>query len=153
MDNLDCLINCPCCSSDACYEKVEDGITTWLCMTCGFASCGISFDGSEYDQHIFNTTADLIRDLRQVHDNLSWYPSVINVSELGMVFPEWNKRAQDWYWAAVKAIEIPEEERSKYPDPNNIGQFHKYKMDTKSITHYGKYDFMDALETIGIFNK
>ena len=95
----------------------------------------------------------MIRDLRQVHDNLSWYPSVINVSELGMVFPEWNKRAQDWYWAAVKAIEIPEEERSKYPDPNNIGQFHKYKMDTKSITHYGKYDFMDALETIGIFNK
>ena len=150
MDNLDCLINCPCCSSDACYEKVEDGITTWLCMTCGFASCGISFDGSEYDQHIFNTTADLIRDLRQVHDNLSWYPSVINVSELGMVFPEWNKRAQDWYWAAVKAIKIPEADKEKHPIPGKPGQFMKYRMDMKNMKSFEERDYIEALSYIGI---
>lgn len=147
MDNLDCLINCPCCSSDACYEKVEDGITTWLCMTCGFASCGISFDGSEYDQHIFNTTADLIRDLRQVHDNLSWYPSVINVSELGMVFPEWNKRAQDWYWAAVKAIEIPENEKEKFSDVNEKAT---HKIDMSTLKEFDEKDFMEALSYIGL---
>ena len=31
----------------------------------------------------------------------------------GMVFPEWNKRSKDWYWAAVKAVSITEEEKEK----------------------------------------
>ena len=40
--NNDKLTNCPCCSSNACYESEfttqEGPINTWLCMTCGFTS-------------------------------------------------------------------------------------------------------------------
>ena len=69
-----------------------------------------------------------------------------------MVFPEWNKRVKDWYWAAVKAIPILEEEREKYPDPLNKGQYYKFKMDMKNIKRYNKLCFMDAAEEIGLFD-
>lgn len=34
-----------------------------------------------------------------------------------MVFPEWNKRSKDWYWAAVKAVPITDEEKKNSLTP------------------------------------
>ena len=108
-------------------------------------------DGSEFEKQNFESTAELIKDLKQVHDGFAWYPKVLNIQEKGMVFPEWNKRAKDWYWASVKAVPVTEEEKEKYPDPHNQGDFYKFKMDIKNIKHYDKMCFMDAAEEIGIF--
>jgi hypothetical protein len=108
-------------------------------------------DGSNFEKENYEHTAELIKDLKQVHDNLAWYPKVINLQENGMVFPEWNKRVKDWYWAAVKAIPVTEKEKEKYPDPNNPGEFYKFKTDIKNIKRYDKLCFMDAAEEIGMF--
>ena len=109
-------------------------------------------DGSDFEEENYEHTAELIKDLRQVHGDLAWYPKVINLHEKGMVFPEWNKRVQDWYWAAVKAIPVTEEEKEKYPDPNKPGEFYEFKMDIKAIKRYDKMAFMDAAEEIGLFD-
>jgi nitric oxide reductase activation protein len=108
-------------------------------------------DGSKYESDNYSETAQLVKDLRQVHNNLAWYPKIINLQENGMVFPEWNKRVKDWYWAAVKAVPVLEEEKEKYPDPNNPGEFYKFKTDVKNIKRYDKLCFMDAAEEIGMF--
>ena len=100
-----------------------------------------------WSKKIGNSNAKAIKS----HHNLAWYPKVINLPEKGMVFPEWNRRVKDWYWAAVKAIPITEEEKEKYPDPNNEGEFYKFKMDIKNIKRYDKMCFMDAAEEIGMF--
>ena len=146
------LIECPCCGSDACSKTTSlDGSDVYLCWTCGMTTNSLMEDGSDFEKENYDQTAEIIKDLKQVHNNLAWYPKVINLQENGMVFPEWNKRVKDWYWAAVKAVPIPEEEKEKYPDPNNQGEFYKFKMDIKNMKRYDKMCFMDAAEQIGMF--
>lgn len=147
------LINCPCCESDACSKNsTSDGIEIYLCWTCGMSTTSDLVNDSELEQQVFSSTAELIKDLKQVHNNLAWYPKVINLPEKGMIFPEWNKRVKDWYWTAVKAVPVTEEEQEKYPDPHNPGKFYKFKMDMKNTKHYNKICFMDAAEKIGLFD-
>jgi len=146
------LINCSCCNSNACSKNTTtDGAEIYLCWTCGMSTNSELIDGSEFEKQNFESTAELIKDLKQIHNNLAWYPKVINLPEKGMVFPEWNNRVKDWYWAAVKAIPVTEEEKEKYPDPLNPGEYYKFKMDTQNIKRYDKMCFMDAVEQIGIF--
>lgn len=150
---MDNLTICPCCGSDACYQSKVGEIDTWLCMTCGYASNSQMTEGGEFEQAVYESTAQLIKDLRQVHGNLAWYPTVINLQEKGMIFPEWNKRVKDWYWAAVRAVPVLKGEKEKYPDPHNPGEFYKFRMDMKNIRHYSKLEFMDAAEHIGMFDE
>jgi hypothetical protein len=150
MDNFEV---CPCCGSDACIStEASDGTLIRQCWTCGMTTSNLMEDGSDFEKQNYENTAEIIKDLKQVHNNLAWYPKVINLPQKGMVFPEWNKRLKDWYWAAVKAIPIAEGEEEKYPDPNNEGEFYKFKMDIANIKRYDKKGFMDAAEEIGIFD-
>ena len=151
---MDNLTKCPCCGSDACsISPLAPAIDAHLCWTCGFNTHTGMVDGSEFEKTTYESTAEIIKDLKQVHDGLAWYPKVINLQEKGMVFPEWNKRLQDWYWAAVNAVPVTEEEKEKYPDPANPGEFYKFRMDMKNIKRFNKLEFMDAVELIGLFNE
>ena len=154
----DKLTTCKCCGSDACYESEfttqEGPINTWLCMTCGFTSNSTMTKDSEGLKQTMELTADLIKDLRQDHDGLAWFPTAITMPNKGMVFPEPVKGTEnEWLWTVVKAIPIPEEEQDKYPDPTNPGTFYKNKMDMKNLKRYGKLEFMDAAEDLGMFSK
>ena len=136
---MDKLVDCPCCKSNACYESeftTQDGkVTTWLCMTCGFTTNSTMTEDSEGLKQTLELTADMIKDLRQDHDGLAWFPTAITMPDKGMVFPEplkdtttlqsdptedTQKGKQDWGWTVVKAIPIPEEEQEKYPDATNL---------------------------------
>ena len=138
----DKLVTCKCCGSDACYESTfttEEGpINTWLCMTCGFTSNS-------------TMTEDLIKNLRQDHDGLAYFPTTITMPNKGMIFPEPIKNTDDWGWTVVKAIPIPKEEQEKYPDATNPGTFYENKMDMKNMKRYDKLCFMDAAEEMGMF--
>ena len=171
----DKLVNSPICDSDACYEsefQTQDGvIKTWLCMTSGYTSNSTMTLDSEGLKQTLELTADLIKDLRQDHkppgggEVLAWFPTVITMPDKGMIFPEPiegtstldaldddGKGQQDWAWTVVKAIEIPEDEQHKYPDPNNEGSFYKKRMDMKNMKRYDKLAFMDAAEELGMFD-
>ena len=159
----DKLVDCPCCKSNACYESeftIREGkITTWLCMTCGFTSNTTLEEDSDVIKEAEETTAELIKDIKQIHDGLVWYPTVITMPNKGMIFPEPIKGEStlegkpEWQWTVVKAIGIPEEDRKKYPDPTNPGTFYKNRMDMKNMKNYDKLCFMDAAEEMGMFNK
>jgi len=153
----DKLVDCPCCASDACYESeftTQDGpINTWLCMTCGFTTNSTMTEDSEALNQTLEYTADLIKDLRQDHDGLVWFPTAITMPEKGMVFPEPIKDTSDWGWTVVKAASIPEEEQDKYPDPRNPGTNYKFRMDMKGKKRFLKLEFMDAAEELGMFTK
>ena len=159
----DKLVICKCCNGNACYESeftTEDGkVSTWLCMTCGFTSNSTMTEDSEELNQTLELTADLIKDLRQDHDGLVYFPTCISMPEKGMVFPEPVKGTstlegkQDWQWTVVKAIDIPEEDQEKYPDPRNPGTFYKKRMDMKNLKRYEKLCFMDAAEELGMFDR
>ena len=157
----DKLVNSPICDSNACYEsefQTKDGtIKTWLCMTSGYTSNTTMTLDSEVLKQALETTADLIKDLRQDHvppgggEKLAWFPTVITMPEKGMIFPE--PVEKDWKWTVVKAIDIPEEEQEKYPDPSNPGTNYKKRMDMKNPKRFDKLCFMDAAEELGMFKK
>ena len=151
----DKLVDCPCCTSNACYESEfttqEGPVKTWLCMTCGFTTNSTMTEDSEALNKTLELTADLIKDLRQDHDGLAWFPTAITMPDKGMIFPEPIKDTKDWGWTVVKSIPIPKEEREKYPDPRNPGTFYENKMDMKNLKRFHKLEFMDAAEELGMF--
>tara|TARA_R110000822_G_scaffold134413_2_gene272068 strand:+ start:114 stop:617 length:504 start_codon:yes stop_codon:yes gene_type:complete len=154
----DKLTVCRCCGSDACYESEfttqEGPIKTWLCMTCGFTTNSTMTEDSEALKQTLELTADLIKDLRQDHEGLAWFPTAITMPNKGMIFPEPIKGTEnEWLWTVVKAIPIAEEDKEKYPDPTNPGTFYKFKMDMKNLKRYDKLCFMDAAEELGMFVK
>ncbi len=59
---------------------------------------------------------------------LIWVPNTVNEPELGMVFANGTDK-NNWSWSAVKAIEVKEEEKIKYPIPGKSGEYYKHKMD------------------------
>ena len=153
----DKLTTCKCCGSDACYESEfttqEGKINTWLCMTCGFTSNTTMTEDSEALKQVEELTAELIKDLKQVHDGLAFFPTAITMPDNGMIFPEPMKDKKDWGWTVVKSIPIPKEDKEKFPDPLNPGEFYKNKMDMKNMKRYDKLCFMDAAEELGMFSK
>jgi hypothetical protein len=155
----DKLVMCRCCGSDACYESeftTQEGILkTWLCMTCGFTTNTTMTIDSEALKQTLELTAELIKDLRQDHDDLAWFPTAITMPDKGMIFPEPIKDSiqKDWKWTVVKAIPIPEDEQHKYPDATNPGTFYKNKMDMKNVKRFDKLCFMDAAEELGMFKR
>jgi len=154
----DKLVICKCCNSNACYESEfttqEGPINTWLCMTCGFTTNSTMTKGSEGLKQTLELTAELIKDLRQDHDGLAYFPTAITMPDKGMIFPEPVKGSEnEWLWTVVKAIPIPKEEIEKFPDPRNPGTFYKNKMDMKNLKRFDKLCFMDAAEYLGMFEK
>ena len=167
----DKLVNSPICDSNACYEsefETQDGIVkTWLCMTSGYTSNTTMTLDSEALEQTLKHTAEMIKYLRLDlvppggGEKLAWFPTAITMPEKGMIFPEPVKNAKeavelqstDWGWTVVKAIDIPEEEQERYPDPRNPGTFYKKRMDMKNMKRYDKLCFMDAAEELGMFAK
>tara|TARA_Y100000592_G_scaffold55958_1_gene88002 strand:- start:439 stop:975 length:537 start_codon:yes stop_codon:yes gene_type:complete len=165
----DKLVNSPVCDSNACYEsefQTQEGVVkTWLCMTSGYTSNTTMTLDSDTLKQTLELTAEIIKDLRQDHvppgggEKLAWFPTAITMPNKGMIFPEPIKGTTtlegkpDWSWTVVKAIPIPEDEQHKYPDPTNPGTFYKNKMDMKNMKRFGKLEFMDAAEELGMFDK
>lgn len=143
----DQLKDCPCGGSNACYEQqVEKDLITWLCFGCGKSSSSVMKVGSDVVLKAIESAPELYKDIMYVDvDNQVWFPSTITIPNKGMVFVDGTSK-DSWRWAAVKAVEIPQEELTNFPK----GQTHK--MDMKGIKYFDERDYMDALSEIGFFD-
>lgn len=145
---MDNLVDCKRCGGNACYEqKVNDEITTWLCMGCGFTSSTVMTEGSQPVTNIIETSPELYKDLiTKDKDGLIWSPATITLPGKGMVFID-GSSIKEWKWSAVKAIPLTEEEKKsgRYPEDQEV------KMDMKNAQTFGQKEFMDALEIIGFY--
>ena len=143
---MDKLTDCKRCGSNACYEQhINEQLTTWLCMGCGFTTSTVMTEGSQPVKQAVESSPELYKDLlHKDEDGHMWMPATVTLPAKGMVFIDGSTK-ENWRWAAVKAIEIVKEEKHKYPD----GQTHK--MDMKGAQYYNQREFMDALEVIGFY--
>ena len=142
MDNLS---TCNRCGSNACYEQqVNEEVTTYLCMGCGFTTSTLMTEGSAPAQAALESSPELYKAL-QFKDakSLLWFPSTITLPNKGMVFVDGTDK-NNWKWAAVKAIPLQEGDKK-------VNETQTHKMDMKNVKHFQERDFMDALETIGFF--
>jgi len=138
---------CPRCGSDACYEQdLGADYKVHMCYGCGFTTNTLMTNESEFLEEQLEVLPELYKDLVYEDENgQHWMPSTINNTEQGMIFID-GTSTKDWKWAACPAIEIPEEEKDRFPE----GATHK--MDMQNVKRFEERDFIEALDYIGAFN-
>jgi hypothetical protein len=144
------IIACPKSGGDLCYKvQINPEISSFMSLSCGFWTNSLMKEGEEFYEQQMETLPELYRELAWVdpETNLTWIPNTINQPEMGMIFA-YGPNAQNWGWAAVKAIEIPEEEQKEI---NGKKQTHKMDMANMQIFH--ERDYLEALSYLNILPK
>ena len=141
------VITCPVCLDvDHCFEEVQETFSSYLCFNCGFMS------DSRYEIGSLKLADNLKKSPKLVQDtafedkdrNVVWFPSVVNMGDLGMIFPEGTPK--EYVWKYAKVIEIPEEERDQY---NNYDR----RLDVDNAETFKRNEFIKACEAMGITRK
>ena len=109
-------------------------------------------EGSQLVEKTRETSAELLKDLEITKEGFIWYPSVMNIPEQGIVFPDGTSK-DDWKWASMKAVLVKDEEKEKYPMPGKKGEYYTHRLDNTTTKHFDKLCYMDALDEIGMFEK
>jgi hypothetical protein len=142
---MDKLVDCKRCGGNACYEQnIDENITTWMCMGCGFTTSTLMSKDGEVVKNAVETSPELYKDIMfEDSDKRVWLPATITLPAKGMVFVD-GVNKKDWKWAAVNAVPLQEGDKK-------VSEVQTHKMDMKNVKHFNQKDFMDALETIGFF--
>lgn len=143
---MDKLVDCKRCGGNACYEQnIDESITTWMCMGCGFTTSTLMSKDGEVVKNAVETSPELYKDIMfEDSDKRVWLPATITLPAKGMVFVD-GVNKKDWKWAAVNAVPLQEGDKK-------VSEVQTHKMDMKNVKHFNQKDFMDALETIGFFS-
>ena len=143
---------CDRCGSDACYvQEVNEEITNYQCYGCGFITNTLLKKDTQFFDEQMELLPNLYKELMgEDDDGKIWMPSTVNMPQKGMIFAN-GKSAEQWEWAAVLAVPVKEEEKEKYPIPNKPGEFYQKRMDMDNLKRFGKLEFMDAAEELGLF--
>ena len=138
------IITCPVCyDTNHCFEEIQETFSSYLCFRCGFMS------DSRYEIGSFKLTENLKNSPKLVREskfedksrNIVWFPSVINMGKLGMIFPEGT--AENYSWKYAKVIDIPKEEQPLYDN-------HTQRLDIENAKTFEQYEFIKACKEMGI---
>lgn len=139
---------CPCgVDSKNCFveetEVEKKPFESFMCFGCGMTSNSYFAIDSEKLEELTKNNTQLMNDLRIVDDErgLIWFPSVVNMGERGIIYPDGS--ANDWHWNYAKVIDVPESERDRY-------EGHSKRLDIENPQVFGQFEFMDACRAMGI---
>ena len=141
-------ITCPnCFDSNQCFEdKLEvENFSSYMCFNCGFASNSLYVNDSDSLKKVQDSSTELMREVsmydydRKIH----WFPSILNMGKMGMIYPEGTKN--NWIWKLAEVRKLSPEEQQ---DPQYKG--HEHTLDIENAKEYGQYEFLDACKEMGI---
>ena len=133
--------------SDNCVvEKTElegQPFESYLCFDCGMTTNSNFAIDSEHLEEMVKNNTELMNDLKHIDEDrgLVWYPSVINMGEKGIIYPE--GLPNDWYWNYASVVDVPEEDREKYDG-------HDKRLDIENPQKFGQFEFMKACQAMGV---
>ena len=141
-------ITCPNCFNDKqCFEdklEIED-FSSYMCFACGFASNSLYVNDSDSLKKVQESSTELMREIsmydydRKIH----WFPSILNMGKMGIIYPEGTKN--NWIWKLAEVRKLSPEEQK---DPQYEG--HEHTLDIENAKEYGQYEFLDACKEMGI---
>ena len=138
------VIDCPICFDiDHCFEEVQENYSSYLCFNCGFMSDSRYEIGSLQLIDNLKNSPKLVRESKfeDKKRGIVWFPSVINMGKLGMIFPEGTK--DEYVWKYAKVIDIPEEDRKLY---DNYSQ----RLDVENAETFKQHEIIEACKAMGI---
>ena len=140
---------CPLCEDlhNNCFvERTEiEGkpFESYMCFGCGMTTNSYMAIDSDKLEELTKNNTQLMNDLKIMDEErgLIWFPSVINMGEKGLIYPDGVKT--DWHWHYAKVIDVPEEQRKHY-------EGHDKRLDIENPEVFGQFEFMDACQAMGI---
>ena len=138
------VITCPVCFDvNKCFEDIQETVSSYLCFKCGFMSDSRYEIGSLQLIENLKKSPKLVREtkIEDKERGIVWFPSVINMGKLGMIFPEGT--SDSYYWKYAKVIDIPKEEQPLYDN-------HTQRLDVENAQTFSQYEFVKACESMGI---
>ena len=136
------VVDCPICSNvNRCFEEIQEEYSSFMCFNCGFMS-DTRFT-EENDSQIEQNATILTNKLKTLDEErgIYWFPSVVNMGKLGIIYPEGTEEM--WSWKFAKVIPIPEEKKAAMSNYENM-------LDTDNAKTYHKFDFLSACKDMGI---
>ncbi len=145
----DKFVTCKKCGSHSCYETEIGALKSWVCMKCGFTTNNYLQEGSEEQKSYELTLPELYKDLKFIDvDNNAWYPSTINFPEKGMVFVD-GTSVDNWMWAGVLVKRVDDDEKEAFKK-KGTEEYYAYKVDMKSKKLFGRDDYFESLDYVGL---
>ena len=140
---------CPLCEDlhNNCFvERTEvegEPFESYMCFGCGMTTNSYMAIDSEKLEELTKNNTQLMNDLKIMDEErgLIWFPSVVNMGEKGLIYPDGVKT--DWHWHYAKVIDVPEEQRKHY-------EGHDKRLDIENPEVFGQFEFMDACQAMGI---
>ena len=98
------------------------------CINCGYTT-STKYIGTKETNEEFQKLGEDMKKWAKEENGRIWIPSIITLP-VGMLYPIDKDNEMKWSFAPM--VEIPEEERKKYPNPNIPGKFYERKIDTEN---------------------
>jgi hypothetical protein len=136
------VIVCPICNDENhCFEEMQEDYSSFMCFHCGFMSDTRFTEANE--ALITMDTTVLVNKLRTFDEErkIWWFPSVVNMGKMGIIFPEGNENS--WSWKFARVVDIPKENREKFKG-------YEQRLDVENAKRYDKWDFISACKDMGI---
>lgn len=136
---------CPYCN----YTEVLKEKNVQICMKCGFQTISTYTIDSQQIESMKKTAPMIIKKLMFFDKKLQqyWVPTIINIQNKGMVFPEGNEN--NWKWVFSPYIPIPVLERINYPIEGKEDEFYEYRLGIEESEYFDKFDFISVAKKIG----
>ena len=128
----DIIGNCPLCEERALHVAGTEEAQVMQCINCGYTT-STKFTGMKKDNEHFQKLGEDMKNWAKEENGYIWIPSIITLP-IGMLYPVNIKKEMKWAFAPM--VEIPEEERKKYPNPSTPGKFYDKKIDTDNAVVY-----------------
>ena len=128
----DLISNCFLCGEKALHVAGTEEAQVMQCINCGYTT-STKFTGTKETNEEFQKLGEDMKNWAVEENGKIWIPSIITLP-IGMLYPMNVKKELKWAFAPM--IEIPEEDRTKYPNPSTPGKFYDKKIDTDNAVVY-----------------
>ena len=128
----DLVSNCFLCEEKALHIAGTEEAQVMQCINCGYTT-STKFNGTKETNEHFQKLGEDMKNWAVESNGKIWIPSIITLP-IGMLYPVNIKKELKWSFAPM--VEIPEEERKKYPNPSVPGKFYDKKIDTDNAVVY-----------------
>ena len=147
-------ITCPnCFDTKRCFEETVvvpntnpiKKFSSYMCFNCGYMSNTLYKNDTAELEKLKEISSELMNDVsmydydRKIH----WFPSVLNMGELGIIYPDGTKDNWSWKYASVRKLSKKEQK-----DPAYKG--HEHTLDMENAKEYGQHEFVEACKDMGI---
>ena len=128
----DLISNCFLCEEKALHVAGTEEAQVMQCINCGYTT-STKFRGTKETNEHFQKLGEDMKNWAVEKNGMIWIPSIITLP-VGMLYPVNIKKEMKWAFAPM--VEIPEEDRKKYPNPSVPGKFYDKKIDTDNPVIY-----------------